>query len=212
MLFYCFPRSGSLLTLDVRLQTAAETKSTLPCSKMWGHLENTDYLLAMYFNLDAVKNMGGIKSVYWWKVTYSIFQTTHGQIPVYSEMWCTGSLAGSDLSSTRVQSPQPLPWCCQFPCTELQIAQTVLHQCSCGACAQLAGSLLLHGFPVLVCSAISSTCCSCDVTSLGILVLTYCCAIKSDENYQSWRLNFLWAIQIKKKLASLLLWLYMTSG
>lgn len=79
MLFYCFPRSGSLLTLNVRLQTGAETKSTLPHSKMWGHLENTDYLLAMYFNLEADQNMGGIKNIYGWKVTYTIFYITHGQ-------------------------------------------------------------------------------------------------------------------------------------
>lgn len=81
MLFYCFPRSGSLLTLNVRLQTAAETKPALPSSKMWEYLENTVYLLATYFNLEAVKNMGGIKNVYWWKVTYSIFYITHGQTP-----------------------------------------------------------------------------------------------------------------------------------
>lgn len=53
------------------------------------------------------------------------------------------------LTCTRIQSPQPLPLCCQFPCTELQAAQTGLHQC-----VLLVGSLLLCGCLAHPCVAV----------------------------------------------------------
>lgn len=143
MLFYWFPRSGSLLTLYVRLQTAAETKSTPPSSKMWGHSENTVYLLTLYFNLAAVSNMCGIKNVYGWKVTYSIFYITHRQTPCLQQSVGYRQSGWQWPKLYKDSNPQPLLLCCQCPCTELQTAQTVLCQSSCGGCAQLAGSPLL---------------------------------------------------------------------
>lgn len=123
----------------------------------------------MYFDLAAVKNMGDIKDVYWWKVTYivlvqihkySIFYITHGQTPCPWWSVVYRQSAGSDLSSTRVQSPQPLPLCCQFPCTELQITQTVLHWGAWPSWLAQYCSVAAWHTPVLVCWAISFTWCS----------------------------------------------------
>lgn len=145
MLFYCFPRSSSLLSLNVRLQTAAGTKSTLPSSEMWGHLENTVYLLAMYFNLAAVKNMGGIENVYWWKVTYSIFYITHGQTPClqWSVVYRQSGWQWPELH----KGSKPTATASLLPVSLHRAANSSkdAHQCSCGACAQLVGLLLLRG-------------------------------------------------------------------
>lgn len=149
----------------------------------------------MYLNLAAVKNLGGIKNVYWWKVPQCIFYITHGQTPCLQ--WGVGyRQAGwqwpelyKDSKPTASASVLPVSLHRAVNSSNSPAPLQLWNLCPAG---RLTPAPWLPGTPLCWCAEqFSPHGALCHVTALAILVLTYSCAIERDKNYQSWRLNFL---------------------
>lgn len=108
-------------------------------------------LLPTYFDLAAVKNMGDIKDVYWWKVTYivlvqihkySIFYITHGQTPCpwWSVVYRQSGWQWSEL----YKGSKPTATASVLPVSLHRTANNS-NSPALGSLAQLAGSVLLCG-------------------------------------------------------------------